>query len=173
MSTYKKSQHLKFEGIFRSEKYRVFTQHAAVAIWRHSATMGQSILDPLHHCLGLGHEIMVWVVCLSIFLCDDIDIGHHWFTIFMPNGTKPLPETNDDLLSITLLGTNFREILINMQSISLNKMYFKMSLAKWRPFRLNVLNHMWTHLLKMFIVTSYIGPLLSRILHDIIQGMLL
>ena len=31
---------LNLRELFHSEKYRVFTQHAAVAIMRHSATMG-------------------------------------------------------------------------------------------------------------------------------------
>ena len=30
----------KLREFFRSEKYRVFTQHVVVAIWRHLATMG-------------------------------------------------------------------------------------------------------------------------------------
>ena len=40
MTTFKKSQHLKFEGTFHNEKYVFFAQHAAVIILRHSATMG-------------------------------------------------------------------------------------------------------------------------------------
>ena len=40
MSTFKKLQNLKFEELFHNEKYRAFTQHAAVAVMRHSATMG-------------------------------------------------------------------------------------------------------------------------------------
>ena len=31
---------LNLRDFFRSEKYMVFTQHAAIAIWRHSASMG-------------------------------------------------------------------------------------------------------------------------------------
>ena len=37
MSTFKKLQHLKFEEFVHSEKYRVFTQHAAAIILRHWA----------------------------------------------------------------------------------------------------------------------------------------
>ena len=40
MSTLKKSQNLKFEGIISYAKYRAFTQHAAVAGMRHLASMG-------------------------------------------------------------------------------------------------------------------------------------
>ena len=40
MSTLKKSQNLNLRELFHSEKYRAFTQHAAVAVMRHSASMG-------------------------------------------------------------------------------------------------------------------------------------
>ena len=43
--------------------------------------------------------------------------------------------TNDSLLSIGLLGTNFSEIWIGILSFSFKKMHLKMSSAKkWRPF---------------------------------------
>ena len=40
--------------------------------------------------------------------------------------------TNDGLLLIGLLGTNFSEILIGIQTFSFKKMHLKMSSAKWR-----------------------------------------
>ena len=45
------------------------------------------------------------------------------------------------------LGTNFSEILIEIDTFSFKKMHLKMSSAKWRPFRLglNVLTH-WQYL---------------------------
>ena len=50
--------------------------------------------------------------------------------------------TNDGILSIGPLGTNFSEILIRIQTFSFKIMEFKMSSAKWHPFclSLNVLN---------------------------------
>ena len=50
--------------------------------------------------------------------------------------------TNDGLLLIGPLGTNFSEILIGIQTFSFKKMHLKMSSAKWRPvcLGLNVLN---------------------------------
>ena len=50
--------------------------------------------------------------------------------------------TNDGILSIGPLGTNFSEILIGIQTFSFKKMEFKTSPAKWRPFclGLNVLS---------------------------------
>ena len=42
--------------------------------------------------------------------------------------------TNADISSIGSLGTNFSEILIEIQTFSLKKMHWKMSSAKWRLF---------------------------------------
>ena len=51
--------------------------------------------------------------------------------------------SNDGILLIRPLGTNFSEILLGIQISSFNKMHLKMSSAKWRPFclGLNVLTH--------------------------------
>ena len=50
--------------------------------------------------------------------------------------------TNVGLLSIATLGTNFSEILIEIQTFSYKKMHLIISSGKWRPFclGLNVLN---------------------------------
>ena len=34
--------------------------------------MVKSEVWPICHCLGLGHETMVWAVCLFIFLCQSL-----------------------------------------------------------------------------------------------------
>ena len=54
---------------------------------------------------------------------------------------KAIIWTNAGILFIEPLGTNFSEILIDIQSFSFNKMYLKMASVKWRPFcfGLNVL----------------------------------
>ena len=46
--------------------------------------------------------------------------------------------TNDGILLIGPLGTNFSEILIGIQTFSFKKMHLKMSSAKWRPFCLGL-----------------------------------
>ena len=53
--------------------------------------------------------------------------------------------TNDGILLIGPLGTNFSEILIGIQTFSFKKMHLKMSSAKWRPFclGLNVLIYLF------------------------------
>ena len=55
------------------------------------------------------------------------------------NGLSPILRqaiisTNDGLLSIGPLGSNFSEILIKIPNFSFTKMHLKISSAKWRPF---------------------------------------
>ena len=70
----------------------------------------------------------------------------NWTIIGSDNGLSPdrrqaIIWTNAGILLIEPLGTNFSEILIEIQIFSFKKMRLKMS-AKWRPFclGLNVLN---------------------------------
>ena len=46
--------------------------------------------------------------------------------------------TNAVMLLITPVGTNFSEILSEIQTFSFNKMYFKKSFVKWRPYCLGL-----------------------------------
>ena len=46
--------------------------------------------------------------------------------------------SNDGILLIRPLGTNFGEISFGIQTSSLKKMHLKMSSAKWRPFCLSL-----------------------------------
>ena len=59
-----------------------------------------------------------------------------------PGRRQAIIWTNDGILLIGPLGTNFNEILIDIHKFSFKKMHLKMSSAKWRPFCLgpNVLN---------------------------------
>ena len=59
-----------------------------------------------------------------------------------PGRRQAIMWTNDGILLIGPLGTNFSEILIGIQTFSFKKMLLKMSSAIWRPFclGLNVLN---------------------------------
>ena len=59
--------------------------------------------------------------------------------IGLDNGLSPgrrqaIIWTNDGILLIGPLGTNFSEILIGIQTFLFNKMHLKISSAKWRPF---------------------------------------
>ena len=51
-----------------------------------------------------------------------------------PGRRQTIIWTNAGILLIGLLGTNFSEILIEIQTFSFQKVHFKMSSAKWRPF---------------------------------------
>ena len=59
-----------------------------------------------------------------------------------PGRRKAIIWTNAGFLFIGPLGTNFREILIEILTFSFKKMHLKVSSGKWRPFclGLNVLN---------------------------------
>ena len=51
-----------------------------------------------------------------------------------PSRRQAIIETNAGILIIRPLGTNFREILIEVHIFSFKKMHFKWSSGKWRPF---------------------------------------
>ena len=60
-----------------------------------------------------------------------------------PGRRQAIIWTNDGLLLIGPLETNFSEILIKIHTFSFKKIHLKMLSAKWRPFclDLNVLTH--------------------------------
>ena len=71
------------------------------------------------------------------------DAFMHLTIIGSDNGLAPgwrqtIIWTNDGILSIGPLGTNFSEILIGIQTFSFKKMHLKMASAKWRPFCLSL-----------------------------------
>ena len=73
-------------------------------------------------------------------------------TIGSDNGLSPgrhqaIIWTNAGILLIGPLGTNFSEILKEIQTLSFKKMHLKMSPAKWCSFclNLNVLNNLSSH----------------------------
>ena len=55
-----------------------------------------------------------------------------------PGRRQAIIQTYAGILSIGALGTNFNEISIGIQTFSFEKMHFKMSSAKWRPFCLGL-----------------------------------
>ena len=57
-----------------------------------------------------------------------IEFGQHWLAEQTTSSN-----TNVDLLSIGTLGTDFSEILIKLQTVSLKKMHKKKSSAQWGP----------------------------------------
>ena len=55
-----------------------------------------------------------------------------------PGRRQAIIWTNAGILLIGLLGTNFNEILIEIDTLSFKKMYLKMSSGKWLPFCLGL-----------------------------------
>ena len=71
-------------------------------------------------------------ICVSKLIIIDSDNG------LSPGRRQAIIWTNDGILSVGPLGTNFSEILFGIQAFSFNKMHLKMSSAKWRPFCLSL-----------------------------------
>ena len=70
-------------------------------------------------------------------------------------------KTNAGILFIGPLGTNFSEILIEIQIFSFKKMHLKVSSGKWQPFSLslNVLRkHKFLHFLESCETFSFLVP---------------
>ena len=93
------------------------------------------------HIYGLFHTSLthwgrVTHICLSKLIIIGSDNG------LSPGRRQAIIWTNDGILLIGTLRTNFSEILIEIRTFSFKKMGLKVSSAKWRPFclGLNVLN---------------------------------
>ena len=76
----------------------------------------------------LTHSGRVTHICVSELTIIGSDNG------LSPGRRQAIIWTNDGILVIKPLGTNFSEILIGIQTFSLKKMHLKMSSAKWRPY---------------------------------------
>ena len=95
-----------------------------------------------------------------------------WDNGLSPGRRQAIIWTNVWILLIRPLGTNFREILIGIQTFSFKKMYLKMASAKWRPFclGLNVLKTRPTSIPltvtnKIFHTIKLIHLLIFRVVH--------
>ena len=53
----------------------------------------------------------------------------------LPGWHQAIIWTNDGMLLIGPLGTNFNEFFIKIQQFSFKKVHLKMSSEKWQPFR--------------------------------------
>ena len=87
----------------------------------------------------LTHWGRVIHICVSKLTILGSDNG-----LLSPGRRQAIIWTNDGILLIKPLGTNFNEMLIEILTFSLLKMRLKVSSAKWRPFclGLNVLKVM-------------------------------
>ena len=71
-------------------------------------------------------------ICVSKFTIIGSDNG------LSPSRRQAIIWTNAGVLLIRPSGTNFSEILIEIDVFSFKNMHLKMSSAKWRPFRLGL-----------------------------------
>ena len=95
-----------------------------------------------HDIYPLTHWGRVTHICVSKLTTIGSDNG------LSPGRCQAIIWTNDGILLIRTLGTNFSEILSEIHSFSFKKFYLKMSSGKCRPFclGLNMLTHsghMW------------------------------
>ena len=98
-------------------------------------------------------------ICVSKLTITGSDNG------LSPDRRQAIIWTNDGILLIRSLGTNFSEISIGIQTFYFKKMHLKMSSAKWRPFclGLNVLITKLGHwFLSKFLWLSMISTLFRR-----------
>ena len=106
--------------------------------------------------MPLSHWGQVTHICVGKLTIIGSDNG------LSPERRQAIIWTNDGILLIELLGTNFNEILIEIQTFSLKKIRLKMWSAKWRPLclGLNVLNfitHKYVYNSQTYIVRESIG----------------
>ena len=85
-------------------------------------------LQCMHKCILLTHWVQVTHICGSKLTIIGSDNG------MSPGRHQAIIWTNDGILLIGPLGTNFSEILIEIYTFSFKKMHFKMSSGKWQPF---------------------------------------
>ena len=84
----------------------------------------------------LTHWGIVTHICVSKLIIIGSDNG------LSPDRRQAIIWTDDGILLIEPLGTNFSEIITKNHTLSFKKMYLKMSFGKWRPscLGLDVLN---------------------------------
>ena len=87
----------------------------------------------------LTHWGRVTHICVSRLTITGSDNG------LSPGRRQAIIWTNDEILLIGPLGTNFSENLIEIRTFSFTKMRLTVSSAKWRPFCLD-LNELRTHI---------------------------
>ena len=108
-------------------------------------------------CCHLTHRGRVTHTCVSKLTIIGSDNG------LSPGRRQAIIWTNDGILLIGPLGTNFSEIWSKIHTFSFKKMHLKTSSAKWRPFclGLNVLTvypHLCCHLSAPQIAGNHTRP---------------
>ena len=84
------------------------------------------------HCIKLTHWGRMTHICFGNLTIIGSDNG------LSPGRQKAIIWTNDGILLIGPLGTNFSEILVELYIFSLKKMHLKLLSGNWRPFCLGL-----------------------------------
>ena len=118
---------MKFMIISKMKKYCFF--HQDILSWWKKQYF--PVFDSKGH-VSLTHWGRVMLICVSKLTSIGSDNGS------VPIRNQAIIWTNDGLLLIGPLGTNFSEILIEILKFSFKKMHLKVSSAKRRPFCLGL-----------------------------------
>ena len=124
----------------------------------------QHVHTRVYFCYKMGHcgiwaKLAAWGrvthICVSNLTITGSDNG------LSPGRRQAIICTNAGILLIRPLGTNLRELLIEIHSLSFKKMHLKMSSGKWQPFcvGLNVLNINSTNMLEQEKQSADLGIL--------------
>ena len=110
--------------------------HFQHVLWKEYEINGIVIRGEQHifsnACFELTHRGQVTHICISKLTITGSDNG------LSPGRRQAIIWSNAGILLIRTLGTNFSEIVIEIQTFSLKKMRLKMSSGKWRPFCLGL-----------------------------------
>ena len=100
-------------------------------------TVSITINNVKHSSIIRSNFLRMTHICVSKLTITGSDNG------LSPGRRQAIIRTNDGVLLIGQLGTNFSEILIEIYTFSFKKVHLKMSSGKWRPFclGLNILKH--------------------------------
>ena len=115
--------------------------------WQMYASFG---LNELTHWGRVAH------ICVGNLTIIGSDNG------LSPGRRQAITWTNVRILLIGPSGTNFSEVLIEIQAFSFKKMHLKMSSAKWRPFCLG-LNELNNNVEESSLLFSHDGGTLCKI----------
>ena len=115
----------------------------------------------IHITYHLTHWGRVTHICVGKLTIIGSDNG------LSPGQRQAIIWTNDGILLIRTLGTNFSEILNEIHSFSFKETHLKMSSAKWRLSRigLNELNHAQCAVLRCVFVA--VSSILSRLMFSL------
>ena len=120
-------------------------------LWRISVNTSRECIEAVKAIKAkLTHWGRVKHICVSKLPTIDSDNG------LSPGWRQAIIWTNAGILLFRPLGSNFSEILIEIDTFSFKKMHLKLLSAKWRPFclGLNVLNGTGAYFMRQSVTWS-------------------